>query len=194
MDLATLSANQLAAAIRERSVSATEVLDAHLMRIDERNPALNAIITIDADAARDRARKADDATARGITWGPLHGVPFTLKDAFATAGMRTTVGFPPFDHVPRVDSTVAARLKEAGAILVGKTNVAELLSDFQTNNPIFGRTNNPWDISRTSGGSSGGAAAAVASGMTPFEVGTDLSASIRLPSHFCGVFGLKPTE
>ncbi len=194
MDLAFSSAYQLAAAIRERRVSATEVLDAHLKRIDERNSAVNAIVTIDADAARDRARKADDASARGITWGPLHGVPFTLKDAFATAGLRTTVGFPPFDHVPRDDSTVAARLKAAGGVLVGKTNVAELLADFQTNNSIFGRTNNPWDVKRTPGGSSGGAAAAVASGMTPFDIGTDLSGSIRIPAHFCGVFGFKPTE
>ena len=194
MDLAFSSATQLAAAIRDRRVSAAEVLDAHLKRIDERNPALNAIVTIDADAARDRARQADDAIARGNTWGPLHGVPFTLKDAFATAGMRTTVGFPPFDHVPRDDSTVAARLKAAGGILVGKTNVAELLADFQTNNSIFGRTNNPWDVARTPGGSSGGAAAAVASGMTPFDIGTDLSGSIRIPAHFCGVFGFKPTN
>jgi amidase len=194
MDLVVSSANQLAAAIRDRRVSAAEVLDAHLKRIDERNPSLNAIVTIDADAARDRARQADEARARGITWGPLHGVPFTLKDAFATAGMRTTVGFPPLDHVPREDSTVAARLKAAGGVLVGKTNVAELLADFQTNNSIFGRTNNPWDLARTPGGSSGGAAAAVASGMTAFDVGTDLSGSIRIPAHFCGVFGFKPTE
>ena len=165
-----------------------------LSTIDRRNSALNAVVTIDADGARDRARQADEALARGVTWGPLHGVPFTLKDAFATAGMRTTVGFPPLDHVPREDSTVAARLKAAGGILMGKTNVAQLLADFQTSNPIFGRSNNPWNLARTPGGSSGGAAAAVASGMTPFDVGTDLSGSIRIPAHFCGVFGFKPTE
>jgi amidase len=109
--------------------------------------------------------------------------------------MRTTTGFPPLDHVPKEDSTVAARLKAAGGILIGKTNVAELLADpAQTNNPIFGRTQNPWDLERTPGGSSGGAAAALASGMTPFEIGTDLAGSIRIPAHFCGLFGLKPTE
>jgi amidase len=121
-------------------------------------------------------------------------VPFTLKDAHATAGMRTTTGFPPLDHVPREDSTVTARLKAAGGILLGKTNVAMLLADYQTSNPIFGRANNPWNLERTPGGSSGGAAAAVASGMIPFDFGTDLSASIRIPAHFCGLFGLKPTE
>src|SRR5687768_2707127 len=120
--------------------------------------------------------------------GRLHGVPFTLKDAHSTAGMRTTVGFPPLaEHVPQEDSTVSARLKEAGAVLIGKTNVPVMLADFQTNNPIFGRTNNPWNVARTPGGSSGGAAAALASGMTPFEIGTDLSASIRLPSSYCGL-------
>ena len=121
-----------------------------------------------------------------------YGVPFTLKDAHATAGMRTTTGFPPLDHVPREDRTVTARLKAAGGILMGKTNVAMLLADYQSNNPIFGRTNNPWNLDRTPGGSSGGAA--VASGMTPFDIGTDLSASIRIPARFCGLFGLKPTE
>src|SRR5207237_4076072 len=108
---------------------------------------------------------------------------------------RTTTGFPQFaDYVPQEDSTVAARLKAAGGSLIGKTNVAMMLADYQTNNPIFGRTNNPWNIERTPGGSSGGAAAALASGMTPFEIGTDLSGSIRIPAHFCGVLGLKPTE
>lgn len=128
--------------------------------------------------------------------GPLHGVPFTLKDAYSTAGMRTTVGFPPLaDHVPQEDSTVAARLKAAGGILMGKTNVTVMLADpFQSNNPLFGRTNNPWDIKRAPGGSSGGAAAALASGMTPFEIGADLAGSIRIPAHFCGLLGLKPTE
>ena len=186
---------QLASGIRAKRVSAAEVLEAHLAQIEKHNAALNAVVTIDAERARKRAREADQALARGDVWGPLHGVPFTLKDAHSTAGMRTTVGFPPLaEHVPAEDSTVTYRLKEAGGVLVGKTNVAEMLGDFQTNNPIFGRTNNPWNLERTPGGSSGGAAAALASGMTPFEIGTDLSASIRLPSAYCGVFGLKPTE
>jgi amidase len=189
------STTLLAAAIRARRVSAVEVLDAHLAQIERHNPALNAIVTLDAEQAKKRAREADAALARGQVWGPLHGVPFTLKDAHATVGMRTTTGFPPLDHVPREDGTVAARLKAAGGVLIGKTNVHEMLADpAQSINPIFGRTNNPWDIARTPGGSSGGAAAALASGMTPFEIGTDLTGSIRIPAHFCGVFGLKPTE
>ena len=194
-DLVFSSTTELAAAIRAGHVSATEVLEAHLAQIDKRNPALNAIITLDAEHAHERAREADEALARGELWGPLHGVPFTLKDAHATAGMRTTTGFPPLDHVPNTDSTVTARLKAAGGILIGKTNVHMMLADpAQTTNPIFGATSNPWKIERTPGGSSGGAAAALASGMTPFEIGTDLSGSIRIPAHFCGVFGLKPTE
>lgn len=195
MDIVFSSTAQLAAAIRASHVSAVEVLEAHLAQIDKHNPALNAIITLDAERAHDRAREADEALARGEVWGPLHGVPFTLKDAHSTVGMRTTVGFPPLaDHVPLEDSTVTARLKQAGGILIGKTNVAEMLADFLTGNPIFGRSNNPWNIERTPGGSSGGAAAALAAGMTPFEMGTDLSGSIRIPAHYCGLFGLKPTE
>ncbi len=195
MDIVFSSTTQLAAAIRARHVSAVEVLDAHLAQIEARNAALNAIITMDAERAHERAREADAALVRGEVWGSLHGVPFTLKDAHATAGMRTTTGFPPLDHVPQEDGTVAARLKAAGGILIGKTNVAAMLADFcRTENPLFGRTNNPWDTARTPGGSGGGAAAALAAGMTPFEVGTDLSGSIRIPAHFCGVFGLKPTE
>jgi amidase len=196
MDVVYSSTTQLATAIREGRVSATEVLKAHLAQIETRNPALNAVITLDAERACERAREADAALARGEHWGPLHGVPFTLKDAHATAGMRTTTGFPPLaDYVPQADSPVAARLKAAGANLVGKTNVHEMLADpAQSINPIFGHTNNPWDIKRTPGGSSGGAAAALAAGMTPFEIGNDLTGSIRIPAHFCGVFGLKPTE
>ena len=193
-DIVFSSTTELAAAIRAGDVSAAEVLEAHLAQINRHNRTLNAIVTMDAEGARDRARVADEALTRGEVWGPLHGIPFTLKDAHATAGMRTTSGFPPLDHVPDEDGTVAARLKAAGGILLGKTNLAALLADFQSSNPIFGRTNNPWDAARTPGGSSGGAAAALASGMTPFEIGTDLSGSIRIPAHFCGLFGLKPTE
>jgi len=189
------STTQLAALLRAGQVSATEALEAHLAQIDRHNPALNAVITRDDERAQERARDADRALERGDIWGPLHGVPFTLKDAHATAGLRTTTGFPPLaDHVPQDDGTVASRLKAAGGILVGKTNVPPMLADFQSDNPIFGRTNNPWNVERTPGGSSGGAAAALASGMTPFEVGTDLAGSLRLPAHFCGLFGLKPTE
>ncbi len=194
IDIPFATASQLAAAIQAGSVSSTEVVEGYLAQIAEHNPALNAIITLDAEGARERARAADMALARGENWGALHGVPFTLKDAHATAGMRTTVGFPMLDHVPQTDGTVAARLKAAGGILLGKTNVALMLGDFQSDNPIFGRTNNPWQLAHTPGGSSGGAAAALAAGMTPFDIGTDLSGSLRIPAHFCGLFGLKPTE
>lgn len=194
MDLIFSSTTGLAAAIREGQVSAVEVLEAHLAQIERHDPALNAVVTLDAEGALQRAQEADAARARGEFWGPLHGVPFTLKDAHATAGIRTTTGSPELDHVPSEDSPVAARLKAAGGVLMGKTNVALMLADYQTDNPIFGRTNNPWNLERTPGGSSGGAAAAVAAGMTPFEVGTDLSGSVRIPAHFCGLFGLKPTE
>ena len=194
-DIVFSSTTQLAAAIRTGEVSATEVLEAHLAQIARHNPALNAIVTMDVEQARKRAREADAALARGEIRGPLHGVPFTLKDAHATAGMRTTTGFPLLDHVPHEDSTVTTRLKAAGGILLGKTNVHVMLGDpAQTTNPIFGRTNNPWNVERTPGGSSGGAAAAVAAGLIPFDIGTDLSASIRIPAHFCGIYGLKPTE
>ncbi|HZR41666.1 MAG TPA: amidase [Ktedonobacteraceae bacterium] len=195
MDIVFSSTTRLATAIQAGHVSATEVLEAHLAQIATHNPTLNAIITLDAEHAYQRAREADEALARGEHWGPLHGVPFTLKDSHATAGMRTTTGFPPLaDYVPDFDSTITARLKAAGGILIGKTNVPVMLADYQSNNPIFGRTKNPWNSERTPGGSSGGAAAALASGMIPFEVGSDLSGSIRVPAHFCGVFALKPTE
>ena len=196
MDSVFCSTTQLAAAIRAGHVSASEVLEAHLAQIATHNPTLNAVITLNAEQARKQAREADEALARGEVWGPLHGVPFTLKDAHATAGMRTTTGFPPLaNYVPQEDSPVAARLKKAGGILIGKTNVHMMLADpAQSINPIFGRTKNPWNIERTPGGSGGGAAAALAAGMTPFEIGTDLTGSIRIPAHFCGVFGLKPTE
>lgn len=193
-ELVFYSTTQLAAAIQAGHVTAIEALDAHLAQLALHNPGLNAVVTLDADQARARAHDADAALARGEVWGPLHGVPFTLKDAFATAGMRTTTGVTSLDHVPHGDSTVAARLKAAGGVLFGKTNVAPMLADYQTANPIFGRTNNPWNVGRTPGGSSGGAAAAVAAGLTSFDIGTDLSGSIRIPAAYCGVYGLKLTE
>lgn len=195
MDLAFSSVTELAAMIAERKISAVEALDAHLAQVDRHNEAVNAVVILDRDGARERARQADAALARGDTAGPLHGVPFTLKDAHQTAAMRTTAGFPPFaDYVPGSDGPVVGRLKAAGGVLVGKTNVAAMLGDWQSDNLLFGRTSNPWALDRTAGGSSGGAAAAVAAGMTPFDVGTDMQDSIRLPAAFCGVYGLKPTE
>lgn len=192
-DIVHASAHEIAAAIRSREISAVEAVEAHLERIRRLNPVLNAIVTLDQDGARSAAKLADKALARGTRCGPLHGVPFALKDCHATAGLRTTAGFPPLaDHVPE-DGTVAARLKAAGAILIGKTNVPPLAMSLRTENPIFGRTSNPWDLSRSPGGSSGGAAAAVAAGLAAFDIGSDLSGSIRIPAHYCGVFGLKPT-
>ncbi|TIN27277.1 MAG: amidase [Mesorhizobium sp.] len=195
MGLVFSSTVDLAAAIAARKISAVEVLDAHLAQIDAHNQAVNAVISLDREGARSQATKADAALVHGDALGPLHGVPFTLKDMHETSGMKTTVGFPPFaDYVAKQDSPVVIRLKAAGGVLMAKTNVATMLSDWQSNNPLFGRTSNPWNLQRTAGGSSGGAAAALCSGMTPFDVGTDMQDSIRLPAAFCGVYGLKPTE
>jgi amidase len=189
------SANEIAVALRLSRVSAAEVLEMYLARIAKHNPALNAICTLDEPGARSRAREADAALARGEIWGPLHGVPMTIKDALETKGLRTTGGYPPLaDHVPKTDATVVARLRAAGAVLVGKTNVPPLSADGRADNPIFGRTNNPWNLERTPGGSTGGGAAAVAAGLCAFDVGSDLAASVRMPAHWCGLFGLKPTE
>src|ERR1043165_1190925 len=189
------TATEIAAAIRLRRVSALELVEMVLDRIRKYNPMLNAVCTLDEAGARARARQADAALARGELWGPLHGVPMTIKDALETAGVRTTGGYPPLsNHVPRKDATAVARLKAAGAVLIGKTNVPPLSADGRADNPIFGRTNNPWNLERTPGGSTGGGAAAVAAGLSAFDVGSDLAASVRVPAHFCGVFGLKPTE
>ena len=192
--LCEVPARVLADRLRRREVSAVEALDAHLDRIGRFNPALNAVVWMDADRARDQASAADAAIQRGELLGPLHGVPMTLKDGHDIAGMRTTVGTFELDRVAAADGAVAARLRAAGANLIGHTNVAAWLADYQSVNPVFGRTANPWDTGRTPGGSSGGAAAALASGMTPLEVGSDLAGSLRLPPHFCGVYGLKTTE
>jgi amidase len=195
MDLVFSSTTDLAAAIAARKISAVEALDTHLAQIDSHNEAVNAVISLDREGARSQAKKADAETARGVALGPLHGVPFTLKDTHETSGMKTTVGFPPFaNYIAKQDSPVVARLRAAGGVLMAKTNVATMLSDWQSNNPLFGRSSNPWNLQRTAGGSSGGAAAALCSGMTPFDVGTDMQDSIRLPASFCGVYGLKPTE
>jgi amidase len=177
--------------IRRREASAVETVEAHLARIADINPDLNAIVTLDADGALAEARRID-ASAGG---GPLRGVPITLKDCHTTAGMRTTAGhLPLLDNVPAEDGTVARRLRAAGAIILGKTNVSELLADSQSNNPVFGRTHNPWNPDRTPGGSSGGAAAAVAAGLSPLDIGSDICGSIRMPANCCCISGIKPTE
>lgn len=187
----SVSVTELAAAIRDRRLSAREAVDAHLRRIESLNPKVNAVVTLDAAGALEAADRADRELAQGRALGPLHGVPFTLKDMHETAGMRTTMGLRALaENVPSVDGVIAARLKQAGGILLGKTNMS---MSIQTNSELFGRTSNPYDLGRASGGSSGGAASAVAARLVPFDVGTDLSGSIRMPCHFCGVFGLKPT-
>lgn len=193
-ELCELPARELALRVRSGQVTAVEVLEAHLERIERHNPTLNAVVSLEVEQARERAAQADAALARGEIWGRLHGVPMTIKDGHDVAGMRTTVGTPVLDRVPKRDGTVAARLRAAGAIIIGHTNVPPWLADYQSANPIFGRTSNPWDTARTPGGSSGGAAAALAAGMTPLEIGSDLAGSARLPAHFCGVYGLKTTE
>jgi amidase len=194
LDSGFATAGQLADAIRDRRMSAVEAHDLHAGRIQRLNPPLNAIV-IPNEQARARAIAADDALARGVLWGPLHGVPVTIKDIFDVRGLRNTAGYPPArNNVSTTDATVTARVEAAGAVILGKTNVPLLCYDWQCDSPIFGRTNNPWDLARTPGGSTGGGAAAVAAGLTPLEIGSDAAGSIRIPSHFCGVFGLKPTE
>jgi amidase len=188
-------ATELAKTIRVRRTSAIAVLEAHLAQIARHNTALNAIVTLDEERARARAIAADNALARGEVWGPLHGVPVTIKDSFATAGIRTTSGYPPLaNYIPAEDATVVARLKAAGAIVLGKTNTPILVQGFQSDNPVFGRSNNPWDLTRTPGGSTGGGAAALATGMTALEIGSDYGGSVRIPAHYCGLFSIKPTE
>lgn len=189
-----LSTTEIARSIRSREISPVEIVQAHLDRIMAVNHKLNAVVTM-TDDALDRAREAETAVTSGEALGPLHGVPFTAKDTFDTAGVRTTIGSLLYkDNVPALDSTIVNRLKQAGAILVGKTNVPEFALDGQTNNRVFGRTNNPWNLEHTTSGSSGGAAAALATGMTPFEIGSDVGGSIRIPASYCNVVGFKPTH
>jgi amidase len=194
-DLVFCTASELANFIRNGTVSAETVVEAFLAHIQAHNPALKAIVTLDEEGARKRARQADVALAEGKVWGPLHGVPVTVKDVFETAGMRTTSSHKPLaNYIPEQDATVVARLLQAGAILLGKSNLPELAAGIQCNSPLFGVTNNPWDRQRTPGGSSGGEAAAVAAGLTAMGLGSDIGGSIRLPAHFCGLFALKPSE
>ena len=188
------SATQLASDIREGRRSSVDVVSAVLARIDAVNPAMNAVVRR-VDGVLDAARRADDELARGELRGPLHGLPFTIKDSFDTAAIVTTAGTVGWrDRVPDRDATVVARLKAAGAILVGKTNTPEFTWSDETDNDVYGRTSNPYDPARTPGGSSGGSAAIVAAGASPFDVGSDTGDSIRQPSHVCGVAGIKPTS
>jgi amidase len=193
-DLAYHGASELTNLIRKREISSRELLDHYLARIDELNPKLNAVVTLDTERARKRAAEADEALVRGQSWGPLHGLPITVKDLFETAGIRTTAGALGFSgHIPTIDAVAVSRLQAAGAIVMGKTNTPVFGSDGQSYNKVFGTTNNPWDLSRSPGGSSGGSAAAIAAGLTGLELGSDFGGSIRGPSHCCGVYGIKPT-
>src|SRR5208283_5262759 len=193
-ELAYTSAIAIAKKIRKREISSREALDYFLARIEALDKPINSVVTIDRERARKEAHAADAALARGKIRGPLHGVPMTVKDSFQTAGMRTTSGAPELkDFVPTEDAWPVALLREAGAIIFGKTNLPIYAGDLQSYNEVFGTTNNPYDHSRTPGGSSGGSGAALACGFTPLELGSDIGGSIRLPSHMSGVVGHKPS-
>ncbi len=193
-ELVWKTAVELAALIRRGEVSAVEVLTAHLERIDAVNPELNAIVTYLPELALELARSADEKQARGDSLGLLHGLPIAHKDLFETAGIRTTMGSPAFsDYIPESDDLIIARLKAAGCVTLGKTNVPEFGAGSHTFNPVFGATRNPYDTSKTCGGSSGGAAVALAAGMIPIADGSDMGGSLRNPASFCNVVGLRPT-
>ena len=193
-ELCGFSATELARLIRAKQVAARDVVQAHLEQIERINPAVNAIVTLVPEQAMAAARQADEQLVRGSNVGPLHGLPMTIKDTIETAGLRTTAGAEIYaQHVPAADAPAVARLRGAGAVIFGKTNTPTLAMDAQTYNPIFGTTNNPWDLSRAPGGSSGGAAAALAAGLTALDMGSDIGGSIRNPAHYCGVYGFKPT-
>jgi amidase len=192
-DLIRESLGTIAARIRKRDVSPVEVAEAYLERIAQLNPELNAIVTLAPDVM-ERAREAEIAVMRGADIGSLHGVPLTIKDTIETAGLRTTSGSKMrMDYVPQTDAPAVARLKAAGAIVLGKSNAAEMAMDYTADNPVFGRTNHPLNHELTPGGSSGGEAVAVATYMSPGGLGSDLAGSVRIPAHFCGVCALKPT-
>ena len=188
------TAQDIAAMIHNRDISAVEMLHAHFDRIDQMNPTLNAVIWQDRDAALSQAKMCDAELAAGQTRGPLHGVPVTVKESFDLAGSPTTWGMPEWaGNIRPTDSDAVQRYRTAGAVVFGKTNVPLKLVEWQTFNAVYGTTSNPWDVTRTPGGSSGGSAVALATGMSALEVGSDIGSSIRNPAHFCGVFGLKPT-
>src|SRR5262245_1785518 len=194
LDIPFRSAKQLAADIRRKKIGCLELLDLYRARIEKHDTALNAIVVRDFDRARHRARAADRALAKGTIWGPLHGVPMTIKESYDVAGLPTTWGLPALkDNIAKQNAAVVDRLLEAGVVLFGKTNVPLYLADWQSFNAIYGTTSNPWDLARSPGGSSGGSGAALAAGLTGLEAGSDIGSSIRNPAHFCGVFGHKPT-
>ena len=195
MELTALSATMLSRFIRTDLVSATDVMEAFLSRLEATNPKLNAVVQLDADGARQQARQADEVLSRAEAVGPLHGLPITIKDSLDTAGMVSTWGTPGrAGYTPHQDATVVARLRAAGAIILGKTNTPEFTLAGITDNEVYGRTNNPYDVKRSPAGSSGGAGAMLAAGGSALDLGTDTGGSIRMPSHFCGIAGIKPTS
>jgi amidase len=188
------SATELTRAIRDKRIGSAELLELYIERYERFNPVINAIIATDLEAARKRAREADEATVKGENWGPLHGLPMTIKDTMEVAGMPCTWGTPLLkSFVPHRNAATVQSLIEAGAVIFGKTNVPLFGLDFQSFNEVYGQTNNPWNLNRTPGGSSGGAAAALAAGLTGLEIGSDIGGSIRAPAHYCGVYGHKST-
>src|SRR5579883_767953 len=194
-EMITKSASELADAIRSKQLSSQAIIDAHLAQIAKVNPKLNAIVQLTAEPARKEAEAADAALARGELKGPLHGVPVTIKDTLETIGVICTGGTKGrANYIPKTDATSVARLRAAGAVILGKTNVPELAGAIETDNLVYGRTNNPYDLARTPGGSSGGESAIVAACGSPLGLGTDAGGSIRIPAHFCGLAAIKPTS
>src|SRR5579864_8995956 len=188
------SATGLAGEIRDRRIGCLELLDFFLERAGRYNPALNAIVAWQIEKARERARAADAALAKGEVWGPLHGVPMTVKESFNVAGLPSTWGNPPWkDNIAAGNAVLVDRLLAAGAVIFGKTNVPLMLQDAQSYNGVYGTTNNPWDRARGPGGSSGGEGAALAAGLSALGAGSDIAGSLRNPAHYCGIFAHKPS-
>lgn len=188
------TARDMAASVRDKQISARELLDLHVRRIEAVNPTLNAVVSLDVERAQESARAADEQLASGAPVGPLHGLPFAVKDTHEVGGWRTTFGSTLMaDHVPAADELIVQRVRAAGAVIVGKTNVPEFAAGSHTFNPVFGTTLNPYDTTRSAGGSSGGSSAALASGMVPLADGSDFGGSLRNPASFCNIVGLRPT-
>src|SRR5438046_1854055 len=193
-DRAFASATDLAAEIRDRRIGCLELLDFYLARAERYNPGLNAVVAWQIDRARERAAAADAALARGEVWGPLHGIPMTVKESFNVAGLPTTWGNPLWkDRIAADNAVLVDRLLAAGAMIYGKTNVPLMLQDSQSYNEVYGTTNNPWDATRGPGGSSGGEAAALAAGLSALGARSDIAGSLRNPAHYCGIYAHKPS-
>lgn len=193
-EVAFQSATELTKAIRDRRIGSAELLELYIERYERLNPEINAIVATDLETARNRAKRADEALAKGENWGPLHGLPMTIKDSMEVVGMPCTWGSPPLkDFMPGRNAVAVQPLIDAGAVIFGKTNLPLFAMDFQSFNDVYGQTNDPWDVTRTPGGSSGGAAAALAAGLTGLEIGSDIGGSIRSPAHYCGIYGHKST-